>query len=526
MPYCNQCNTDHLPQDDCFVHSGRYDTPFQFTLSRDTCIFNNYVEEMVTIGGADLNVHKLLGIHEQGNMTDLTGFGTPISSGDQPTFEAIHAFDQECSEWRSLARGDDICRAAFLGYDFGEVKLANGRNQYSVESYVEKHITTIVIQQSENPQNRVTKCRIERSKDGKKWFGTAIVNLPDDDCENPISFKQSSAMRFWRLRPLCFKGSFTDYWGVQKLELMDYNKTNLDNIQDDWGFLENRDREYAVTPVSIKGIYDISDTDTNLTRLGLELPEVTTFKIHFNSMVAKLGRPMVIGDIVEIPSQAEYSAKMVAIKKFVEVTDVAWAPDGFTPGWHALVLRVKAAPLMAKQENMDIVGDFVKEKMMGAEAPGFLDIDMSAYSAMPFIANGRIDSAAKAQVQERGEDSQHWGVVDHDDIVAGLELGTNVGKIDHSMSNPQYTRDALPPGGAPYTEAQTLPDISTAKDGQYARVVYPDKLEIPARLYKFSLKKNKWVYLESDERKITNLNKTRAAKFLDSPNRVSITDTL
>lgn len=521
------CNTIVFPNGTTSATtSSACDTPFQLSLNRDSCILESYAAELAVIGGAELNVYKLLGIYEQGNMTDLTGFGTPLSSGDQPTFGAIHAFDLECREWRSLARGDDVTRVSYLGYDFGEVKLANGRNQYSVDSFVQKHITTLVIQQSENANHRVTKARIERSTDGKLWMGTAIITLPDDGNCNAISFKQSAAVRYWRIRPCTFNGGTNDYWTVRKLELMDYNVTAINNIQDEWGFMENRDREYALTPVTIKGTYELGDSPLDLTRLGLELPNVTIFKIPFKSIVAKLGRPIVIGDIIEIPSQAEFSVNLVAIPEFVEVTDVTWASEGFTPGWQAMIVRVTGSPMMAKQETMDIVGDFVKEKLMGSEAPGFLETDMATYSSLPFIANDRIVSAAKTLVQERGQDNQHMGIVEEEYIKAANELNVDIQKITNPETNGVYVRDGLPPEGLPYTESETLPDISKAKDGQYVRIIYPGNIDIPPRLFKFSLKKNKWVFLEQDERRRTDMNKTRASKFLNNPNRVNLTDPL
>lgn len=524
MAICNMCNTSHLPQDDCFVHSGSFQSPFQLSQSTDVCMFSNYAEEATNIGGADLNIFKLLGIHEQGNMTDLTGFGTPISSGGQPTFGAIHAFDIECREWRSLARGPQVLDCAYLGYDFGYIKLANGRNQYSVETYVQKHITTINIQQSDEASQRVTSARIERSIDGKIWFGCAIVALPDDGNLNTINFKQSAAVRYWRVRPLVFNGGAKDFWTVKKLELMDYSITNINNIQDDWGFLENRDREYCTTPVALKGNYDITDGTTDLSRFGLEVPDTTTLKFHFNSMVSKLGRPIVVGDIIEIPSQTEYSVNMVGIKKYVEVTDVNWAADGFTPGWTALILRVIAAPMMAKQETMSIVGDFVKEKFQVGGAPGFLDTDSVTYAPISMIMNDRLDSAARTQVPEKGEDQQHYGIIDDTALEAATELGSDLGKLVEPKSNNVYTRDALPPGGAAYKEGEVLPAIEQAKDGQYFRLVYAKGLNIPARLYKFSIMKNRWVYLESDQRWLTNLNSTRASKFLNDPKRVNLNE--
>jgi predicted dinucleotide-utilizing enzyme len=49
-----------------------------------------------------------------------------------------------------------------------------------------------------------------------------------------------------------------------------------------------------------------------------------------------------------------------------------------------------------------------------------------------------------------------------------------------------------------------LPDVAGQVDGAYFRLEYPPNLNLAARLYKFSIIKNKWVYVETDRRSKNN----------------------
>ena len=62
------------------------------------------------------------------------------------------------------------------------------------------------------------------------------------------------------------------------------------------------------------------------------------------------------------------------------------------------------------------------------------------------------------------------------------------------------TEDGLPPDGAPFTSGFALPDVAGVQDGTYFRLEYPPQQNIAARLYKFSIVKNKWIYIETDRR--------------------------
>lgn len=491
---------------------------FQLTGSPDSQLMDRYSNEAILIAGAEINVFKLLGIHQQGKLTDVSGHGNAISSGDQPTYLAEYAYDTDgCCEWRSLARGSDVVTSAFIGYNFGEVKLDNGRKQYGDVSYVQHHITTITIQQGEQSNNRVSKARMEFSTDGVKWRGADIVDLPNTDELVTIHLKQSTSSKFWRLRPITFLGGSTDYWVIKTLELIDLSATAITNVEDDMGFFENRNREYAKYSVLLKGYYEMVDIQTMLARFGIETTDEFTLKFNFSSMVASLGRPLVIGDILEIPSQVQYSMDMTPEKKYLEITSTAWASDGFTPGWKPTILKVIAAPMLGKQETMDIVGDFVEKKT----ATGFMDIADTVTNPMSRILDQRIQSTAREMVQQRGEDDTHKPVLPKKVLEAGKELGVDISKIVAYETPAGYVRDAMPPGGASYTEGDIRPD--NPQDGAYHRLTYVGTdPTIPARLYRFSVKKRQWIYMETDERHRNTLQSTPAAAFLSSKTAVNI----
>ena len=494
-------------------------SPFQLSTDPAACYISQLTEEHLNIGAADINVFKLLGIHEQGKLIDLTGSGLAISSGEYVDYKAGNAFNDDFLEWRSVQKGPMVVTAAWLGYDFGPIKLDNDRNKYSVNTEVRHHITTIKIKQGCEKQNRVTKMRVERSDDNITWYGVCIVTVPDDDKVNSIDVKQSAPSRFWRLRPLAFNGLTNDYWAVKQLELIDFTATHLSNIQDEFGFLENRDRAYAKESIPMKGFYDLQEFLTDLSRFGIDMngTQQFVFRISFSSAVKLLGRPVVIGDIIEVPSEAQYSPTLVKIKKFLEVTDIGWATEGFTPGWKPTLLRVTAMPMMASQETMDIIGDINPPNNLN----DFFGIEQPQFNMEAFTANPKIDAAADQQVPERGEDISNVRFFDEKEILEAGKVGINLGKFNLNQ-RAAYVEDGLPPNGEQYTEGPTWPEHPI--DGSYHRLTYEARLNIPVRLHKFSVMKNRWIFVEEDKRAAYNSAKPTLQSLLQDPNRVHINE--
>lgn len=530
----------------CPVNPTDMTSPYQFTLNNDACLQDQYIIESLNIAGAQINIYPLLGVHEQCKLIDATGRGTAISGGDGGTYIAANAFDMYTTEWHSAQTGSAVTASAWIGYDFGEIKtLDQTRRMYGIDTSIRKHITAFSIKQDANPLNRATQVRLEYSHDTIRWYGAGLAPLPDNDCLNTILMKSSVPARYWRLRPTRFNGSstgngtctstavingqtitgnFGSYWGVQALQLVNnYIATQQQNIQD-LILLENRDRDYATDPVATKGYYGLLQVPTELTRMGLELPsQVFSIQLSFTATVASLGRPIVIGDLLELPSETQYSPYMVPIKKWLEVTDVAWATNGFTPSWVPLLLMVTASPALASQETQDIFGNLAEEPVEGGL--GLMDKGNGRnpnYQDFSDIA-ATITADAKTEVPERGREGS--GLIRQftsDELLSAQQQGLPAGRLNNIGLWPKgsYVEDAMPPNNLPFTEGNSLPPIVEATDGSYFRLNYTGLAgNIPSRLYRFSKAKGRWVYLETDRRQAGNPTKPILQEFLTSPTR-------
>ena len=481
---------------------------------KTNCYADSLNQETLNIAGATVNVHKLLGIHEQTKLVDSVGLGKPISGGFQQGYPALNAFNTLQSEWKSLQTGVGVIASAYIGYDFGEVKLPNGRVRYGVEANVYKHITTIKIKQGSNKENRCSRVRVERSNNGIEWFGVAIVNLPDNDALNTVNFKHSVPSRYWRLRPVLFAGVECNTWVVQAIELIEYSATHVDNIQD-MILLENRNRDYATETISLKGYYDLTSNNTDLSRFGIEIPTSNyQIKINFSACVALLGRPIVIGDIIELPSEAQYTPTLQTVKKYLEVTDVTWDSTSYTPGWLPLMLLVSVQPAMASEETQSVFGDLAAT----VDSSGLFDgNDGNNAKYQDFAAvTQNITAKAKEQVPERGSEGSNtireFSEEDYD--AAGVNAST-LNKMQFRR-NKLYVEDAMPQNGENYTEGPTFPASPT--NGAYHRVTQEGLAkDVPARLYRWSTVKNKWIYLETDRRAQYNATQPVLQEYRSSP---------
>jgi hypothetical protein len=137
-----------------------------------------------------------------------------------------------------------------------------------------------------------------------------------------------------------------------------YDVLKETNIQD-LLFLENRDRKYDVDVYVVRGHFQVSDIDFNLSQFGLFLQNDTIFlTIHINNSVDLLGRKIMPGDVVELPNlKDEYALNdySAALKRFYVVEDVNRAAEGFSATWYPHLYRVKLKPIVDSQEFKDIL---------------------------------------------------------------------------------------------------------------------------------------------------------------------------
>ncbi len=137
-----------------------------------------------------------------------------------------------------------------------------------------------------------------------------------------------------------------------------YATDNVANIQD-LLFLENRDRKYDPDIYVMRGVYNISDIDFNLSQFGLFLQNDTIFiTFHITDTVEKLGRKIIAGDVIELPHlKDEYALNDLtfALKRFFVIEEVTRAAEGFSATWYPHLYRAKCKPLVDSQEFKQIL---------------------------------------------------------------------------------------------------------------------------------------------------------------------------
>ena len=137
-----------------------------------------------------------------------------------------------------------------------------------------------------------------------------------------------------------------------------YATDNVANIQD-LLFLENRDRKYDTDVYVMRGVYNISDIDFNLSQFGLFLQNDTIFiTFHITDTVEKLGRKIIAGDVIELPHlKDEYALNDLtfALKRFFVIEEVTRAAEGFSATWYPHLYRAKCKPLVDSQEFKQIL---------------------------------------------------------------------------------------------------------------------------------------------------------------------------
>jgi hypothetical protein len=298
--------------------------------------------------------------------------------------------------------------------------------------------------------------------------------------------------------------------GVDDATQPEYTNQSEQNIQD-LLFLENRDRIYDTTVYSMRGIYQVSDSDFDLTQFGLFLATGTLFlTFHINDMVETLGRRIVSGDVIELIHLTDYNALNdipMALKRFFIVGDCQRASEGFSPTWWPHLWRCKINPLVDSQEYKDILNKIqtgsdgsssslrdiistyntyntINEAIIEQAEK---DVPMSGYDTsgifiQPLDENGRA-AASKIVTADNAAMNTIIGADASDEITADEALISPDAKVSGWL-----TGDGKTPNGFPVVSGISFP--AGAASGDYClRVDYT-----PNRLFRFDGKR--WVKIE------------------------------
>ena len=192
-----------------------------------------------------------------------------------------------------------------------------------------------------------------------------------------------------------------------------YDAVKETNIQD-MLFLENRDRKYDPDVYTMRAIYNVSDTDFNLSQFGLFLQNDTLFMtIHINSSVKTLGRKILSGDVIEFPHlEDEYALNdySVALKRYYVVEDVNRAAEGFSQTWYPHLYRVKLKQIVDSQEYSEIL-----DLPAGDEEGNTLRDILSTYETEMQISNAVV-AQAEVDAPLSGYDISHFYTLQVDEF--------------------------------------------------------------------------------------------------------------
>jgi hypothetical protein len=304
-----------------------------------------------------------------------------------------------------------------------------------------------------------------------------------------------------------------------------YTSTTETQIQD-LLFLENRDRKYDPDVYILRGVYNIQDTDFNLSQFGLFLQNDTVFiSFHINDTVEKIGRKLMTGDVIELPHLKDDHALndlSFALKRFYVIEEISRASEGFSVTWYPHLYRAKCKPLVDSQEYKDILdgvagegSDLTLRDVMSTyekemqitqavldqaetDAPksGY---DTSRYYHLQKDTEGNaalvtVDSDLVAQYSaDRGEpalDENGDPVLDEngDPVYAGANASTLNQPMDGKYYDGYITEDGIPANGAPFSAGIAFPVNPTL--GQYCL----RKDYLPNRLFRFN--GTRWTKIE------------------------------
>ena len=277
-------------------------------------------------------------------------------------------------------------------------------------------------------------------------------------------------------------------------------------------FLENRDRKYDADIYTIRGIYNVQDTDFNLSQFGMFLQNDTLFlTVHLNDVVERLGRKPMSGDVVEFPNlKDDYSLDAsipIALKRFYVVEDVNRSAEGFSPTYWPHLLRLKLKTMVDSQEFRDILGD--------ATAAGSLASYMSTYNKEREI-NDAIVSQAEADAPKSGFNYKQFYVTPIDERgnvrIDGVNATSSISSdqpINAVVDTPAsshygfyYNGDGVPPNGYVAGAGTSFPTSNVNKNDYFLRLDF-----LPNRLFRYD--GIRWIKVEDSVRLTTTNNDSR-----------------
>jgi len=293
-----------------------------------------------------------------------------------------------------------------------------------------------------------------------------------------------------------------------------YDVVKETNIQD-MLFLENRDRKYDPDVYNMRAIYNVSDTDFNLSQFGLFLQNDTLFMtIHINSSVKTLGRKILSGDVVEFPHLIdEYALNdySVALKRYYVVEDVNRAAEGFSQTWFPHLYRVKLKQIYDGQEFSEIL-----DLPAGDDANNTLRDVLSTFETEMQI-NNAVVAQADADSAKSGYDTSNLYTLQVDNQGRPELVTTDTSELDASQADILADRVSQTPAREGYQGYLLGDNIAPNGESFGSGIQFPNAAQtgdyflrtdmMPNRLFRYD--NSRWIKVEDGVRMTLSNTDTR-----------------
>lgn len=291
-----------------------------------------------------------------------------------------------------------------------------------------------------------------------------------------------------------------------------------ETVIEDKLFLENRNRNYSDEVFELRGYHRPTDTDYDLTQFGIFLSSDTVrFTFHLNDMIEKLGRKLMSGDVIEVPSERDINLKGTLLNSYYVVTDGLFAAEGHGATWNPHLWKVRATKMTGSYEYKDVLQTATRGTTIGNEgvstglmSPHWLS-ELDGIEDNPVLCEALtnycdylgITEAVVKEAQDNVFYDPKFFLTQHLYIVRN-EQGY---PVVHTWAD----GDGIPPDGAPLRGVGTSfpPDM---QDGEYfLRVDYePDRL--------FQKQGDCYARIEDDLRKIWTSTNRRLDTYINNNN--------
>lgn len=122
---------------------------------------------------------------------------------------------------------------------------------------------------------------------------------------------------------------------------------------------ETTQRDYNLDAITIPCVYQIIDATPDLKYAGLVFnPMKMAITVHYNTMIQRLGRKLMPGDVLELPNlrDTDVLGKDTGINRFYVVVDAFRSADGYSATWQNHIFKIRVDPLTDSPEYGNLTG--------------------------------------------------------------------------------------------------------------------------------------------------------------------------